>query len=394
MLRFLIFLFPAMVDVSIGTLIFITNLRLIQSGADAYDCTLPPVAWALGHSFFSFFIAKINNSHRAPILINTGCFIMIAGSLLLIFLSDPKIQLYWAFVVGMGSAFFFCSFQTFMKASDKNVHAGVARSTAIYGFAWSMGIASGPFIASYVWGSLFPENGWKYCYWISIILTLCVAVATWPLKAYIERLHQRTPEPETVKDESEVDYSRLPNLVWLGWLTAGVGCLTIAVVRTLLPYKAEIFNVSKQEMGYIIALVSYSQGFFSLMLLRSRYWMYKALPIMLFSLCGVIGMVLFWCGTSTWMFYLGAFIFGIYSSAFFFYLVFHSLVHPERSGKYVAWNEVIVGLTGIIAPIAGGILVDFSGNRNLPFIIAAILIISVIAVQVFTLRKINPELIK
>jgi MFS family permease len=319
---------------------------------------------------------------------------MAAGSLLLIFFNDPKIQFYWAFIVGMGSAFFFCSFQVFMKASDKDVHAGVARSTAIYGFAWSCGIASGPFIASFIWGYLFSENGWKYCYWISIAFVLCVAAATWPLKRYIERLHELPSKPETPQARPKVDYSKLPDLVWLGWLTAGIGCLAVSVIRSLFPYKAGILNVSKQELGYIMALVSYSQGFFSLLLIKSRYWMYKILPIMLFSLCGVVAMTLFWYGTSTWTFYAGAFIFGIYSSAFFFYLVFHSLVHPEKSGKYVAWNEVVVGVTGIAAPMVGGYLIDLTGNQNLPFIIAAILIVSVIAVQVLTLRKIDPELLK
>jgi MFS family permease len=394
MLRFLIFLFPALVDVVIGTLIFITTVRLVNSGAEAFDCTLPAVAWAFGHSIFSFFVAKINNPHRAPMLICIGCGVITLGALLLIFLNAPEIQLYWSLIIGIGSALFFCSFQVFMKAADKDVHAGVARSTAIYGFAWSCGIASGPFIASFVWGTLFPENGWKYCYWISIFFILCVAAATWPLKRYIERLHESTPEQEVLETKIKVDYSKLPDLVWLGWLTAGVGCLTISLIRTLFPYKAEILNISEKELGYIMALVAYSQGFFSLLLIKSRYWMYKIMPIMLFSLCGFTGMILFWCGTNIWTFYLGAFIFGIYASGFFFYLVFHSLVHPEKSGKYVSWNEVIVGFTGIVAPMLGGYLVDITGNRSLPFIIAATFILCAIVVQVMTLRKIDPKLIK
>ena len=394
MLRFLIFLFPALVDVVIGTLLFITTVRLVNSGAEALSCTLPVTAWALGHSFFSFFVGKINNSRRAPVLINIGCGIITIAILLLIFFNNPAIQLYWSLIAGLGSAFFFCSFQTFMKASDKDVHAGVSRSTAIYGFAWSCGIASGPFIVSLVWANLYPENGWEYCYWLNIVFLLFVAIATWPLKAYIERFHHTNPKAETVKIESKVDYSKLPDLVWLGWLTAGVGCFAITLIRALFPYKAELLNVSKEELGYIMALVSYSQGFFSLLLIRSRYWMYKIIPIMLFSLCGVTGMVLFWCGTSIWAFYLGAFIFGIYASGFFFYLVFHSLVHPEKSSKYVSLNEVVVGLTGILAPLAGGFLVDQTGNRNLPFIIAAVFIVCAIVVQVLTLRKIDPKLIK
>lgn len=393
MLRLLIFLFPAMVDVIIGTLIFVTTVRLVNSGANAFTCTLPATVWAFGHSFFSFFVAKINSPQRATFLISSGCVIIAVGSLLLIFLGNPYWQLYWALVVGLGSSFFFCSFQVFMKASDKDVHAGLVRSTALYGFAWSCGIASGPFIASFVWGYLAPENGWKYCYWISIVLVLSVAAAAWPLKYYIEKLHKRTPEP-AAGNKARVDYSRMPDLVWLGWLTAGLGCLTVSLIRTIFPYKAEILKVSTDELGLIMALVSYSQGFFSLLLVKSRYWMYKAVPMLLFSLCGIVGMVLFWCGTETWQFYLAALIYGVYSGSFFFCLVFHSLVHPEKSGKYVSWNEVIVGFTGIVAPLAGGYLVDVTGDRNLPFIIAALLIVSVIAVQIMTLRKIDPELVK
>jgi MFS family permease len=397
MLRFLIFLFPAMVDVIIGTLIFVTNLRLVNSGAEALDCTLPATTWALGHSVFSFFVARINNTQRSPFLIVFGCLVMAAGSLLLIFLNDPNLQIYWALVVGLGSAFFFCSFQVFMKASDKDVHAGLVRSTALYGFAWSCGIASGPFIASLIWGRLDPVNGWKYCYWISIALVLIVASATWPLKYYIENHHKKTPEaaPEPKPfNKPKTDYSRLPDLVWLGWLTAGIGCLTVTLIRTIFPYKAKILQLSNEQVGLIVALASYSQAFFSLMLIKSRYWMYKTVPMLLFSVCGIIGMVLFWCGTENWHFYLAALIYGVYSASFFFCLVFHSLVHPEKSGKYVSWNEVVVGLTGIIAGVAGGRLVDITGNWNLPFIIAAILILSVIAYQFISLRKIDPELVK
>ena len=394
MLRFLIFLFPAMVDVVIGTLIFITPVRLYQAGASASQTALPATAWAFGHSFFSFFVAKINNPRRAPVLITCGCLIMGLGALLLIVFPDPYLQLYWALLIGLGSSFFFCSFQVFMKAADKDVHAGVVRSTAVYGFAWSCGIASGPFIASFIWGYLCPENGWIYCYLINILLVLCVAAATWPLKHYIDRLHKRTPEPARATSKPRVDYSKMPDLVWLGWLTAGVGCLTIALIRTVFPYKANVLHVSKEDLGFVIAIVSYTQGFCSLLFIKSRYWMYKIVPIMLFSLCGFIGMILFWCGTDIWVFYAGGFIYGIYSSAFFFYLVFHSLVHPDKSAKYVSWNEVIVGFTGIVAPLAGGFLVDKSGNPNLPFIVASTFIIIAIGAQIYALRKIDPELLK
>jgi hypothetical protein len=92
MLRFFLFLFPAMVDVVIGTLLFVTTLRLVNSGASAFTCSLPATSWAFAHAFFSFFVGKINKPQRAPFAISSGCIIMIVGALLLIFLNNPLIN--------------------------------------------------------------------------------------------------------------------------------------------------------------------------------------------------------------------------------------------------------------------------------------------------------------
>ena len=393
MLRFLIFLFPALVDVVVGSLIFITTYRLVLIEASAFEVALPPTMWALGHSTFSFFVGMINTDKRAPKLIISACMVMALGSILMIVFPAEKLQWIWALLIGLGSALFFPSFQVFMKASDKDVHAGLVRSTAIYGFAWSTGIASGPFIASFVWGIISPDNGWIYCYIINILFVLAVAASTIPLRNYIKKYHESSPAPDVPSEEErKVNYSKMPNMVWLGWSVAAIGCLTITFIRTLFPNKANMLNISKEDLGFIMALLAYSQAFFSLLLVKSRYWMYKKLPMFLFALCGLTAMLLFGFGNQIWMFYLAAAVFGIYASSFFFCLVFHSLVHPEHSGKYVSWNEVVVGLMGILAPMAGGLLIDASKNVSLPFIIGGVIIAVMIIVQTYGLRKVSQNL--
>ena len=64
-------------------------------------------------------------------------------------------------------------------------------------------------------------------------------------------------------------------------------------------------------------------------------------------------------------------LFGIYSGCLYFYLVYHSLAHPERSGFFVAGNEVIVGITSMLAPLAGGFLADIFQFTGTAFIFAA-----------------------
>ena len=108
--------------------------------------------------------------------------------------------------------------------------------------------------------------------------------------------------------------------------------------------------------------------------------MYKPVPVTLFSLSGLLGLLLFGLGSKTETFYMAALFYGIYSGMFFFYLVFHSLVHPTKSSKYIATNEAVVGITTIIGPIAGGIIADKT-NSNIPFYLVAILILLVTAMQ-------------
>ena len=172
----------------------------------------------------------------------------------------------------------------------------------------------------------------------------------------------------------------MPDLAWLGWLAAGIGCMTVAVGRSLFPVKAAILELSKTDQGVILAIVSFTQAFIGLAFIRSKFWMYRPVPVALFSLSGLLGLLLFGLGSRSEIFYLAALFYGIYSGMFFFYLVFHSLVHPTKSSKYVAINEAVVGITSIIGPIAGGIIADKT-NSSIPFYLAAILVLLVMAVQ-------------
>jgi len=94
----------------------------------------------------------------------------------------------------------------------------------------------------------------------------------------------------------------------------------------------------------------------------------------------ILGLLCFGFGRHLAIFLAGAVLFGVYSGAFFFYLVFHSLVHPERAGRYVAGNEIVVGAASFAGPLIGGIMADTWGVRA-PFVAAAGLCLLVAAFQ-------------
>jgi MFS family permease len=283
-------------------------------------------------------------------------------------------QYLWTALIGIATAFFFTPFQVFMKSLEHGEDGGIVRSTALYTFSWSFGMACGPFICGYVW----PNFGWKWCYVLNVIMGLAVATGIWKLNKYARQHHEAAVA--SGKPAQSEDYSNMPDLAWLGWLAAGIGCITVAVVRSLFPVKAAILELSKTDQGIILAIVSFTQAFVGLAFIRSKFWMYKPVPVALFSLSGILGLLLFGLGSKPEMFYMAALFYGIYSGMFFFYLVFHSLVHPTKSSKYIATNEAVVGITTIIGPIAGGIIADKT-NSNIPFYLVAILVFLLMAAQ-------------
>lgn len=65
--------------------------------------------------------------------------------------------------------------------------------------------------------------------------------------------------------------------------------------------------------------------------------------------------------------------YGVFSGSFFFRLVFYSLVHPHRSAKYVAVNEMVVGICGVAGPVIAGALADKFGFAAFPAILTAVI---------------------
>ena len=78
---------------------------------------------------------------------------------------------------------------------------------------------------------------------------------------------------------------------------------------------------------------------------------------------------------------------GIYSGSFFFYIVFHALVHKTKSVKYISINEMVVGITGFIAPVAAGFLSGISKSYVYPYLVGAILLAAMVAFQMVVHKR-------
>lgn len=377
MTRFLIYLFPALMDMVVGSILFVCTVRMAESGASATAATAVMAVSSIAYMVSAQVVGRLVTQRNAAWLLIGAGFSMALLAALFVLMPGLRVMYLLVVVQAIATGLFFIPFQVFMKAAEHGRAHGIVRSTALYTFSWSAGMACGPFVSGYLW----IMAGWQWCHALNGALALITAFGIYLLKHHA----RGKPASETSADSIDMDtpsrYVVMPDLVWLSWTACGVGCMTWCLLRSLFPASGVVLSISKPDQGTILALAIGMQAFVGLSLFRSRTWIYRAMPVAAFSVFGIVGLVLFGWVESTAAFCGAAICYGIYSGSFFFYFVFHALTHPSRSGRYVAVNESIIGLAGILGPFAGGLIADHF-SLSAPYFIAAGMVACVTVLQV------------
>lgn len=335
MIKVLIYLFPILINFLSGSMFYVTANRFTEAGAEKVYVSSTSAAWAL-----TYFI----------------------GSL-----------------VGAAMAVYCTPFQVFMKRIGGGA-SGVVYSTAMYTWSWSFGNALGPFVFGFLpsWQSAFAVNA-------AIAFGLALLVI-WT-NAYLKH-HQPAGDAAQASDGADGRdlYAGRPDLAWLGWLGLAFGFTTLCLIRTLQQdlILTELPGIDRMHPCIMLALLSGVQGFFALSLMRTRTWMYSPWPNLAAGVIGVASLLMIAYGHSAVTFYVASTIHGFYTGYYYFMLVFHSLVHPTRSGTYVGINEAVVGVVCIVASAGGGVVADAIGNRS-TFALCALLVAAVTVVQTVVL---------
>jgi MFS family permease len=378
MVRLAVYSFAAVMDVILSSAIFVCMVRLADMKASALVvASLMPV-WAFAYMVSSLVAGGLVTRRNAGWILIGSCVVSVALSAGYILVPGVKAMYVLGAIQGCATAFFFTPFQYFMKLLDANQDKSITHSTGLYTFSWSMGYAFGPFIAGFLWQNV----SWQSCHVFNGILAVLMSIGILRLKHLTESAPDRPADEPPVVDE----YADMPDLAWMAWVFGGLGCAIMALIRSLFPSSAAAFGISKPGQGTALLVLSTVQALVGLGLGRGRWWMYRPLPIILFGVCGMAGLGLFAVAGSTLSFCLAAACFGIYSGSFFFYFVFHSLVHPTRAARYVSVNEAIVGLTSIVGPFIGGALADHFGLA-VPYLAALVALAVAVQVQAAIHRK-------
>lgn len=375
-MKYLIYLFPLVMDIAVSGILFIAAFRFSEAQVPAWMVGSTMAVWALIYTALAFaggYIIKPEKSHR--VLIGSSIGIALVSLGLLIF-DGLYTQFLWLILTGSCGALFFTPFQMYMKRYIADNRSGIVRSTALYTGSWSLGFALGPLL----FGLVSVKSAFICCIAAGLLMALGFILLELVPKS-------SPPNDAAVEGKNSADYSRFPDMVLMGYLVGGMGCLVIALIRTMGPFRGvQALGFTKDQMGIIMCLVSFFQSFAGYMLFFSKDWMYKRINGLLLNLAGAAALLGFAFCSSFAGFAVSAVLFGIYAGCFFFFFVFHSLVHPTRSHRYVAGNETIVGATGIVGPLLGGAFITPASSHWI-FIAGAFLVFAALAGQQLMLAR-------
>lgn len=366
-MKILLYLFPALVNYLLGGMYFITAYRFSVAGASGVVVGASLAAWAGVYCLLSLLIGRWATVRNAPRMICGGALLMALAMLGFLVREGLYMQFLWIVLTGVGSAFYCTPFQVFAKSLESDASAGVVRTVAFYNFSWSFGMATGPFLFSFI-----PA---RVGFGVNFILTMAMALGILLLDRHARRrLRKPAPADAAPCELPSETHAAEPDFAWVSWTVCGLGVVAVCVVRAMWPYRGAVLAIDKAQVARVLALVSYAQAFTVLLLFRSRNWFYRTGPIGWIGTAGVAGLLgLALSGWLGWA-YLGALLFGIYSGCLFFCFVYYSLCHPTKAPHYIAVNEAVSGTASFIGPLFGGWLAECAGSA-MPFLMAAAMVL-------------------
>lgn len=376
-MNLLIYIFPALMDGVVAQTLFVNGLRLAKMGAGDWLVSGIWSIWSLPYVCFCLAAPRFLNEHNTVKFMLTSCGLIVIQSVLYPFTSSALSIALLTVFNAVAAGFFFPTFQIFMKSVNARSDKPLSCSIAFYTASWSTGFALGPFISGYILEA--GPTAWRFSYLVSGGVALAAGIGIW----FMRRLGkpQAIASPTSIPENSPPQAA--PDFAWLGWVAALAALSVIATIRSLFPAMAEKeIGLPESRQGLVLFLISISQAVAGLALYRSRTWMYRPGRILAFGFVGVLGAVGFAFSRNLGGLCLAAILSGLYIGSFFFYLGYHSLVHPTRSVRYVAMNEVVVGVTGFLAPASAGILSDLTHSYVYPYLAGAVLLGAMILFQV------------
>ncbi len=372
-MRYLVFLFPLLVDVTIACFLFGMPVRASYLGLTDTATGWLFTVFNVSYILTAFVVGRWGRGQISVLLLlSAGAPAVFA----LFFLIDDTT---WPLAIAMiglaiSSSSFFISFQLKM-GSVTGMHP--RRSAAWYAFAWSMGMAIGLLVQGVVSG---PGNPW---FIVPMIIMPLVVVTL--LLLYRDRL-----QAVVVDQEADDDLAHDPRYVLIGRIGIVTAVIVIFGCMGILPKVGlEELDIGTMTMGTILFLSRLTMAISALACLAYTRWLYNPVVLAVANILGILGFVLAAVsGSNAVLLCLGLCVASIFGGVCFYQAVVYAIMDPAAAARYVACNEMLVGAGAVAGSLLGGYAAELLGARGLLLTAAAVIGIAMV-VEMLVLSRGN-----
>lgn len=365
----LMYLCPALMDWLLFFVFFAVFYSAGIRGLSMHECAVLGILIQVAYMICSLVVGHLLNRRNAKTMLlasTTVCGIFGIWSLCA---EQFGILLTVLMLLGVSAAFFFNSFQTFMRGEAKP--GELKNSVASYTFAWSLGAAFGNITAGYLYK------------WGQPVMIATVTAVTGLIMILLFRHKTKdsgiASADEHIEEGSEKARRVIPGYVLIGWFMI----FTVTFVqRPLCTFLPPMF--AHEKIGSLMASLPLFvhmavQAFLGLAMVRFRDILYRRTPFWIIQGIGALGFCIIWIWPSYPVCFVILLFLGVYAGFAYFCAVYYASNSGRRSFN-IGVNEALVGLGSIAGMFFGEWWMRFSGSETGVYLVCSIgLLISVLA---------------
>jgi len=362
---------PALMDWTVFLVIFAVLYGAGERGFSGLEC-----AWVSGIGQLAYMAASLlaglvltRRNARSLLIASTAGSTAMAVVCLLVTSFVP--QLVCQAVLFVCLAFFFNSFQTFMRG--ETAPGGLALTVGRYTFAWSAGSAAG-FLSS---GSLYQLGSLALC--ATTLLVGAVILAT--LFRHQSRPHAMKSADEHVDDAAPGARTVNPRYVLVGWCLIFTAMFVQRPLQSLWPAACAREAILAFLPGLVLSLHMLLQGVWGYRVAFFAGWRYRRGPLVVLHLAGAVLFGLAWLRPSFSAGAAAIILLGLYTGYAYFAAVYYASNSGRRSLN-IGVNECLVGMgsfAGLFAVQWGETLM---GSNGAMYAVCAIALVASLLIQV------------
>ncbi len=357
-MRYLVFLFPLLADVTIACFFFGMPVRASYLGLTDTATGWLFTVFNVTYIFTASVVVRWGHGRMSLLLLlSAGAPALLA---LLFLINDTA----WPLAIAMAglaisSSTFFICFQLKM-GSATSMHPQY--SAAWYAFAWSTGMAIGLLLQGVVSN---PGNSW---FIVPMMIMPLIVVA-------LLLLCRGRLQAVVVAGEADGGLAHDPRYVLIGRISIVTASIVIFGCIGILPKVGlEELDISTMTMGVMLFLSRMAQAISALVCMVYTRWLYNPVWLTVANILGLLGFVLAAVnGSNAVLFCLGLCIAGIFGGVCFYQAVVYAIMDPAAASRHVACNEILVGVGAVAGSLLAGYAAELLGARGLLLAAAAVI---------------------